>query len=64
MVGLLGGFVGGEALAAAFGLLTAQLTDSPGPFVWILRALPFVLAVVGAVAVPAVDARLRRKGDA
>jgi ABC-type nitrate/sulfonate/bicarbonate transport system permease component len=58
LLGLILGFIFGEALAAIAGF--AMFSSTPfGPVLWILRILPVVSAIACAVVAVAVD--LRRK---
>jgi hypothetical protein len=61
LLGLILGFFVGEALAAASGMIGfAALGGTPsGPLLWLLRSLPVVCALAGAVAAVAVVDRRR-----
>jgi Family of unknown function (DUF5957) len=61
ILGLIVGFFVGEALAVLIGVTTNLLSDSapPGSVLWIFRPLPFVFAIAGATALPALDSRSR-----
>lgn len=59
ILGLIVGFFVGEALAAFIGITTNQLSEGvpPDPALWILRSLPFIFAIVGAIAASVLDIR-------
>jgi hypothetical protein len=61
LLGLILGFFFGELLAATFGMIGFAVLDSApsGPLLWILRSLPIVGALAGAVAAVAVVNRRR-----
>ena len=63
LLGLVLGFFVGETLAATSGVIGFAVFDGTpsGPLLWILRSLPIVCALAGAVAAVAVDNR-RRSG--
>jgi len=61
ILGLVTGFFVGEALAVFIGITTNQLSDGPPPGLWILRSLPVVLAITGAIATPILDIRHRSR---
>jgi uncharacterized membrane protein len=60
-LGMILGFFFGELLAATFGMIGFAVFDSAlsGPLLWILRSLPIVCALAGAVAAVAVANRRR-----
>lgn len=55
ILGLIVGFFVGEAMAAFVGIATHQISGGmpSGVVLWILRPLPFIGAVAGAIALPA-----------
>ena len=61
LLGVALGFFLGETLAAMAGMIGfAAFGSAPsGPVLWILRSLPIVCAIAGAVAAFAVDIRRR-----
>jgi hypothetical protein len=63
LLGLVLGFFAGEVVAATFGMISFAAFDGTpfGPVLWILRSLPIVCALAGAVAAVAVANR-RRSG--
>ena len=52
ILGMIAGFFVGEALAVLIGITTGQLSDAAPPGLWILRSLPLVFAITGAITVP------------
>lgn len=56
VLGLILGFVGGEMIAILVGSLGGQLAAGgpPESILWLLRSLPFVGMIAGAVAGPAI----------
>lgn len=56
LLGLILGFFAGEVVAAAFGMIGFVAFDGApfGPLLWVLRSLPIVGALAGAVAAVAV----------
>ncbi len=61
ILGLIAGFFVGEALAVLVGTAADQLSDAAPPGLWILRSLPFVFAVAGAITVPVLFIRRRSR---
>lgn len=60
LLGVIGGFVGGIVLAELIGMVGLALFDGVSELSFV-KFLPFVLAVVGGVAAPVIDARARRR---